>query len=518
MYHFFQVSGASSKTNVSQSSKQKNVDLGPSEIFPTETLSMAYDSSTLPTEKLDLPMLDTSEQSKTQDITLTNQSSSLQDQKMSLPKEREDSGLAKSSSVTPDSPHQAESPDVLTIMSPESISSSPGSGFPQLDQLLSDVEDMQPTSRPVTLDLPLSEFSSEAEQISEFEDLEEQCLSVSPVVQLSEDNKTSVAISEPEHFQASIQVESEAVSANNDVTKISEASVPSSLDIRKYSQCQGGHKTATAFEDSKSVTEETPLQSIQEQHLHSQEATSIEAIQNEDFSSQSLSDLTPETVTTARCFSFDEPVLDPSSENLLTSDKSGPKTSGELSEKSLTPVDYECFPSQSPSVKLKTELASSASDEEYCIPPGYAEVSSMSTHKPPGYAEVMHRGADSPIFEYSDSEPFFDCKQGASDFSETEPDEPGTRSESNRGPSQDHIGRPNVPEKMNRVLLLSSGSEDYEEASFVQEPLYQLQEESDEHYSDASDEEFSLCEASQLPPVRQIEACDDTDKSLTRVR
>ncbi|XP_047432114.1 ankyrin-2 [Mugil cephalus] len=498
------VSGASSKTNVSQTSEQKNVDLGPSQVFPTETPSMAHDSSKLPTENLDLPILGTFDQSKAQDITVT--SSSLQDQKELFPEEREDSKLPKSS---PDSLHQAESPDVLTIMSPDSIPSSPESPFPQIDQLVSDLEDMKPTSRPVTLDVPLSEFSSEEDQISEFEELENQCLtentdtpevSVSPVVPLPEDNKASVVVTEPEHFQTSIQVEPGAFSANNDVTSTSDTSTPSSLDIHKDSQSQGGHKSATTFKDSKSVTGETPLQIIQEQHLHSQEATYVEISENEEYSSQSLSDLTPETVTTARCFSFDELMPNHSLGNLeVSSYEAGPRSSGERSEN----WDYECLPSQSPAVKHKTETTLSASDEDNCIPPGYAEICT----KPPEYAEVVHSGA-----EYSDTEPFFDCKQAASDLSETELDESVTQTGSSGGLPQDRIGHPIMSEK----VLLSSGSEDYEDASFVQEPLYQLREESDEHYSDASDEEFSLCEASQLPPVRQTEACDHTDKSLTR--
>ncbi|KAG7238383.1 hypothetical protein INR49_030890, partial [Caranx melampygus] len=208
-----------------------------------------------------------------------------------------------------------------------------------------------------------------------------------------------------------------------------------------------------------------------------------------------------------------------SSGNIETSsDEDRPMTSGHYSEESLTPEDYDCFSSKSTSVKPKAEMTSSTSDEEYSIPPGYAETS--STHMPPGYAEVVHSGKDSPTFEYSDPEPFFDCKQAASDFSETEPDEPESKARSTESHQQDHLSHsrgPRLQDRVTRGVLLSSGSEDYEDAPFVHEPLHTVHEEREEllHYSEASDEEFLLCEASQLPPVCEIGAYD-TDNTLTR--
>ncbi|XP_041789906.1 ankyrin-3-like [Chelmon rostratus] len=136
--------------------------------------------------------------------------------------------------------------------------------------------------------------------------------------------------------------------------------------------------------------------------------------------------------------------------NLETSsDEDRPRTSGHLSEESLTPVDSECFASQPTSVKPKAEVTSSTSDEEYSIPPGYAESCSATTiyHVPPEYSKVVRSGPDSPTFEYSDPEPYFDCKQAASDFSETELDEadPSTRSSGDQ--PHDHLSHPRVVEK-----------------------------------------------------------------------
>ncbi|XP_062281765.1 ankyrin-2-like [Scomber scombrus] len=199
------------------------------------------------------------------------------------------------------------------------------------------------------------------------------------------------------------------------------------------------------------------------------------------------------------------------------SDEDRLRTSSQQSEQPLTPVEYEGFASQFILAKPNTEMTTSSSDEEYSIPPGYAETScttSNYSHMPPEYAEIVHNNADSPTFQYSDPEPYFDCKQGASDFSETEPDEPETRSRSSRCQPQDNLSLTGKQEKVNRGVLSSSGSEDYEDAFFVHEPLPNVHEESEEllDYSEASDEEFTLCE----PPVCEMGACDDTKKSLTR--
>ena len=716
LYHFLQVSRASSKTNLSESSKQKNVNLGQSQVFPTEMPALAHDSTTPSIEQLELAIPAAFDPRKMQsEITFANQSSSPQekDEKLSFLKQSENCDLVKPSSVTPDSPCETtqDCPDDQIIISSESVPTTSGSGSPQLDQLLSDLEEMKLKFRPETLDLPLSESSDESpeyEQSPEFEDLspedptediDTRRVSVSSLIQLAEDkNQTNVSVTEPAHFQTSIQDEPEIVSVsldqspethdpplskssdesqehdhfqdfgdlssealtenidtqrvavssviqlvNNstsdtnvagtepspqrvsvspsqspaihdtlltessdespeddqirkfvdfspedlnpaedidtkrvsmsvkqltedtnytnvtgtvpahfqtsiqdepeivldslDHTKTSETSVPSSLGSCQDSHLFSSHGVATKgqsdipevhqanpFEedsttdilqskeelqpaissiDSKRLTEEISTQSTQDQPPPLREAPSFEATQSEDMSSQSLSDLTPETVTSARHFSFEELMPYPSSVNIETSsEEDRTRASGQQSEESLTPVDSECFASQPSSGKA--EMTSSTSDEEYSIPLGYEETCSPAnyhTDMPPEYSEVVNSGVNSPTFEYSDPEPYFDCKQAASDFSETEPDEPE--------PST----RARVLEKVNRRVLLSSGSEDYEDASFVHEPLYNLREENEE-----SDEEFTLCEASQPPSVRELGAYDDTDKYLTRVR
>lgn len=605
MYHFLQVSTTSFKTNLSESSNEKNVGLGLSQVFPAKMPPSANDSNKPPIEKLDLPIPGTFDPSETQsEIPLLIQNSSPQEkqEQLSFPSQSEDD-IAKPSSLTPDSNCQTDpdSPDDRIIKSSESTSTPPGSGSPQLDQLLSDLEEMKLKFRPETLDPPLSvstDESPEVDQIYKYAGLsaEDKCPT-------EDGNTVSVSMTEVTehlHFQTSIEDENSLNSL--DPTTTPETSVPIRLgepnDYRvsptesclvpespqifrqvlelslksgvslnlspSRNNCDHANETfssvsspkivaqresempeknlANVFEvnstteslqsqeecestlpsdDTNGLKEETSTQSVQYQIPQLREAASVEDTRTEDLSSQSVSDLTPETVTSARRFSFEELMPYHSSGNVETSsDDDRPMTSGPYSEESLTPEDCDCFASKSTSVKPKAEMTSSTSDEEYSIPPGYAETS--STHMPPGYAEVVHSGKDSPNFEYSDPEPFFDCKQAASDFSETEPDEPESKASSTESQHQDHFSNSRVPRVQGRVtrgVLLSSGSEDYEDAPFVHEPLHTVHEEREEflHYSEASDEEFLLCEASQLPPVCEIGAYD-TDNTLTRVR
>lgn len=597
MYHFFQVSPASSKTNISQDSQQKNLDLGQRQVFPAESPSLPCDSNTVFTKKLELPIPANFDLSKVQfDTTVNNQISAPQEKdKMSSPTS-EDYGLVKPSFMTLESVSQTaqDSPDAATVMSSESTPTPPGSGSPQLDQLLSDLEEMKLKFRPEALKPHSSESTNEipaVNQMYEFQDIFLQDhgpaeysdmlkVNLSSAAQLAVDNP-DIPITEHPHFQTSIQLEHEMVSVIPDVTKLV-TSVPSSSGLHKDSsessneslsspessqrlceemeqpsfhvdafqlsthglnntqkfpsvatksksdipekdicwedattdilQSQEAHELAMPSNDFKGVTEES--QTIPDR-LQLWAANSVDSIHNEDLSSQSLSDLTPETVISARNFSFEELVPNSSSRNLkISSDED--RTSEHHSEGSLTSVDDECFDSESSSVKPKTD-SSSASDEEYNLPPGYAEASSISstyTQIPSGYSPIVHSGADSPTNEYSDPEPYFDCKQGSSDFSEPDPDESETRARSSGGQAQDPS---RVQEKLNQKVLLSSGSEDYEDASFVHEPLYHVDVKREE-MQETSDEEFTLCETSQPPPVCETAAYHDTDKSLTRVR
>ncbi|XP_026158924.1 ankyrin-2 [Mastacembelus armatus] len=600
-----QVSPTSSKPNLSESSEQKNVDLGHNQFFSTKMPALA-NSNTLSTEKLELAIPGSKMQSE---ITFTSESSSLQDkdEQLSFPKQSDPT------SVTPDSTYEAAqaSQDDQIVLSSESTSSPQGSGSPQLDQLLSDLEEMKLKFSPETLDPPLSESNDESPEVDQFynfEDLspQDQCptedsdtvrMSMLSAIQLAEDtNHLPVATTEPTHFQTSIQDEPGLVSAAPDLTKTLETSVSSSLgkakDVSaieslsipdspprsckviepslnsalpfqlfqssKYEenatetlssvsfpkvvaksqsdipennlseddsttetlQNEEEHGLTKTFNNLRDVTEETSTPRIPDQLPHLWEATSAETIQTEEFPSVSFSDLTPEKVISGRHFSFDELMLYPSSGNReIFSDEDRPQSSGQPSEDSLTEIDYEYFVFQPTSVKQRAEVTSSTSDEEYSIPPGYGETScttTVYTQIPPRYEDVVHSGAYSPIYEHSDQEPYYDCKQAASDFSETEPDEPETKTMSSGSQPQDHQSHPRVLEEVNEKVLLSSESEDYEDPSFVHEPLRNVHEERELlHISEASNEEFTLCEVSQ-PHVYEIQEYDDTDKSLTR--
>lgn len=595
MYHFFQVSPASSKANLSRDSQQKNVDLEQRQVFPrTEFPSLLHDSNAISTKKLELPIPATIDIHKTQyDI---NQTKATEEKgKKSFPTLSEGSGIAKPDFVAPESVYQTakDSPDGAPVMSSESTPTPPGSGSPQLDQLLSDLEEMKLKFSPEALDSHLSESTNEIPEVTqmlEFKDilLQDQGpaehsdtvkVSLSSVAELAVGN-LDIEVTEPPHLQTTIQLEHEVVSVIPDVTETA-ASVPVSSGLHKDSpesilspesphrlceemgkpldssthvdafqiskhdlndtqhflsvatksksdileenvcwedattdilQSKERHESDAPFNNLKGATEES--KSVQDR-LHLWEAGSADSIHSEDLSSQSLSDLTPETVICARRFSFEELMANPSSGNLkISSDED--RTSEHRSEGSLTSVDDECFDSQSSSVKPKTD-SFSTSDEEFSIPPGYAEASSVSpsySQIPPAYSHIVRSGADSPTFESSDPESYFDCKRASSDFSEPDLDEPETRARSTGDQIQD---QPRVMEKFNQKLLSSSGSDDYEDASFAHEPLYHIDVKREE-MQETSDEEFTLCRTSQPPPVCETGAYHDTDKSLTRVR
>ncbi|KAK1886178.1 Ankyrin-2 [Dissostichus eleginoides] len=221
---------------------------------------------------------------------------------------------------------------------------------------------------------------------------------------------------------------------------------------------------------------------------------------------------------TSRTYAEIEKTLDHSEGNLeKSSDEDRTNTSGRHSEESLTSVDSDFFVSQSTPVQSNAETTSLTSDEEYSLPAGYPEASSIATiyiHMPPAYEDVVNSCADSPPLDYSDPEPYFDCNQAGSDFSETEPETSSAKGDQ----PKDHYIHPRVLKKVNQRVLLSSGSEDFEDASLVPEPFFKVQEESEVllHYSEASDEEFTLCKASQPPTVLKIGEYCDTDTSLTR--
>ncbi|XP_029948898.1 ankyrin-2-like isoform X2 [Salarias fasciatus] len=594
---FLLVPTASSKKVHSQS---PNVDLEQSQVLSNNTNSLANDMSAQSTERLELLFpgaCDSSEELN--DIAFTAEGDLPTDENsqwVSLPEQNEDSDLATTCSVAPDSQSETSnrSIDVLTKMSPdpESTPSSPESGSPQLDQLLSDLEGMkfnlqQETTNPPSLE---TTGNSEVDQSDKLEDLsvvdpesrDDLEDPMSPDEVLDGDDHTSAGTTEPTHFHTSAEDDRGKDSVVLSVTKTSETAVPSSIGFHEDSPvsptsiptssqavCEDMEPTLTSrfcddmFQDGNNIgnapdifpsaatesqidtVREHPIDHFQEdytadivqtqeelqplplcndlkdtteetstesnQNLYLMEASSVETYQSEDYSSQSLSDMTPETVTTARHFSFEELMQFPSSRNSTSSDEDKPRDGGQLSVEALIPADHEYF--QSTSVISKPELTSSTSDEEYSINSA-AEVSSTSavnTHIPPRYSEVVNSSTDSPTFDYSDPEPFFDCKQAASDFSE--PEEAEARAKSSGMKPLSRFRHLRGPENNDRRVLLSSGSEDYEDATFVHEPFHHVDSEELLHYS-ASDEEFILCEASQPPPVCEIGPFDDTDKSL----
>ncbi|XP_045074256.1 ankyrin-2-like [Coregonus clupeaformis] len=118
------------------------------------------------------------------------------------------------------------------------------------------------------------------------------------------------------------------------------------------------------------------------------------------------------------------------------------------------------------------EVAASAHDEEifmeFILPPKYTETSSSSSHKPkpPTYTEVIRGSTTMHLYEDSDPETYFDCKQGVSDFSETEPDElkKGERSGVGRTRGQaSHSGAPG--RKYQKPTALPGCSDDIKEES-----------------------------------------------------
>ncbi|XP_034043257.1 uncharacterized protein LOC117525509 isoform X2 [Thalassophryne amazonica] len=266
-------------------------------------------------------------------------------------------------------------------------------------------------------------------------------------------------------------------------------------DLREEGSTTGIHQELhESNRSSEGVEEETSVKSLQDQLPYMFGDISLESLQTEDSCSQSLSDLTPETVTSAKHFSFGEPIPYPGAENYDPFWDEDRTATTQHSGEYLTVIS-ETFASESSELEPRAEGSSSTSDEDYCIPPGYEEISVNYNLRPSQATEVVHSDTDSPVFEYSDPESYFDCKQGASDFSEVEPDEPKTETRSSGDQLQGHSIHTEENNKMTEKSLLSSGSEDYEDAPYIQDQSQNFHKESEEesvHSSGASDEEFSL--------------------------
>ncbi|XP_042171161.1 ankyrin-2-like, partial [Oncorhynchus tshawytscha] len=325
------------------------------------------------------------------------------------------------------------------------------------------------------------------------------------------------------------------------------------------------------------VTPQTP-ETVTTYRSHLRDSTPPETLEYDEQSPQSLSDVTPqtpETVTVSRHFSFEEliPYQSPRYLNML-SEELRPNTSEQPSDNPVTPVEEE-FSSPVTPVEVKShvsqpgpvdpmaemvsaqpdpvepraemvsaqpgpvepraemvsaqpvpEVTASAHDEEFfmefSLPPEYAEASS-SIHKPnpPAYAEIIGGSTTMHLYEDSDPETYFDCKQGVSDFSEMEPDELKKRESSGVGQTQGQASHSGALEptallvcsavrKHKRGVLLSSWSEDYDDAPYddIKEESEELAQSPGTHRDDSA-----FYQAPQeLPPLRSADDDDSLDR------
>lgn len=584
------VSPTTSMENLSETSIENNVHIGRTQVFTPEIASFAHESKMLPTEQTELPAPGTFGLSKTQsEMALMSQSCSSQEhfETLSFPKHSEKHGLVKSNSMSLDSLCQTtkSSKDDRTLRSSKSAPTPTGSESPQLDQLLSDLEEMKLKFRPEVLDPPLSLSRDECPENNESykckdlsprdewsaEGTDEIRDNMSPFIPLAEDTiHTNEAVKASSDLLASIQ--NEPVTVTSGQMETSETSTPSDIGDKDTAELLSTSETPLVFckvlessvikcdknttetlslvsfdsvaaknlseqsdenltdlfpecsttdipqsqeelELAKAsnslwgVTGEISLQSSQNQLPNLLETLSDQASHYEDVSSQSHSDLTPETVTSARHFSFEEPVP---YDDL--------RASGKYSEDYVTQEDIECFATQASVIKPEMTLLPLGEEN---ITSGSREPCSTTIyypHMPTEDVEVVHNGADDSVFEYSDPEQYFDCKQASSDLSETETVEPDPSTRSSGLQLHDNPSHCGVLEKVDQRVMMSSESEDYEDAPLVHGPLRNLYDENKESLrsSEASDEEFTLCEPSQSSPVYKTGTFDDSDKYLTR--
>lgn len=203
----------------------------------------------------------------------------------------------------------------------------------------------------------------------------------------------------------------------------------------------------------------------------------------------------PEAVS-SRCFGF-EKLLPTTFEKPVNDDE--PRAGSRYSKVLGTTMEVS-----ETQTLLDYDQALSPSENEYCIPPGYDEVSPIF-----GSTAVQPKAA-SPTFELSDTDAYYDCKQGASDLSETEFEETEAKLH------QQSYNNPNKQKHFYKTLLPSE-RDNHEDSPFTYEDFYNVQE---ENYEDSSDEEFTLCEAPPKMTFCEIATRDsdddDTNKSMSR--
>lgn len=574
-YHLSQVSSAASKTNLTETSQYSSQ----CQIFSNK----AHDIDTLPTDRTELFVTEHCGSCEADsDVTLIKQTSFPEEQckQLSFDK-REDCDSANYITVTQESDSHVyqERLDDLNILSPEYTSTSPKSESSEPKQL----ERMEPLYRTEDESPDYICKSSGDDENSRFEStditehktpsyqayrvpigqeqfhtsIQEELKITIPNSDITQETDLSFVLdsdkespsiptaplTHPELAQTFCEVREPSLNATipSDIFQSDlnnqnsfEPSAPASFlehitkeepetSEKHFIDLPGGSTAVLQlgdkeFEDelftSASVVNENMSRRYSEnQQLDFTEESSLKTTQNEEFSS--LSDVTPETVTDARHFIFEEFIPQPSSE-LNESYSNHERPQGEDSEDQRN-VNPGCFTS---TVTPKQEIPLLTSEENGCITSQYAETgTTTSSYIPPKYFKGVPSGVESLANECSDQEPYFDCKQAESDFSETEPDESDPKVNCRGYVPLSQVSNPTGHQKTNQRIVLSSGSEEFDDAYIVHhEPLCNVDEEEEEllHHTETSEDEFTLCEASQ-PPALCSES-DDTDKYLTRVR
>ncbi|XP_061762519.1 ankyrin-2-like isoform X10 [Nerophis ophidion] len=597
-----QVSTASSKANLSEPTEQKDHYL--EDFVKNKMTSMLSNTNTMFSENIELPIAGTCYPSKTPFETTLTDALRHDKENVVFPEQSEEFG-----SIINEPAQDSGEEEIIT--SSNSTPTGPDSVSPQLDQLLSDLEEMKDKFDLKPFCLPLLEpndESSNVDLIHDFKELqpEDECPtggSTSPsvsIIQLEEDtNKTNVTVTWSPPFQTYDQPAEDPVASDLTIIQsnlrtdrdsvplsgalsypdfpqtgceIFEPSLESNFSEDavppiKYNESEEKVLSSASFPI---VSEETSSDEYEE-HFRSdnvqsqgheslllpgeREDTARNCLKDKsttlykepsDFQKGYYSSDLPFNLmvdrapqTTERQFRSAESIVCPTSaKSEKSSDGISPRSSVQYletftSERQLSfeelmpakyssdvinskagfqnPADCEVPNTQACLVEPNTEMPSLTSDEECAIFPVYAErdsATSTFSHMPPEYGDNVRSGAYGPASEYSDPEPFFDCRQATSDFSETEPDETEFRSIPSKGqPGDSHPGR---REHVYRHALLSSGSEDWEDAFVVQETFRTVPNKTEDIFHSEA-EELTVCEV----PGSEIGAFDDTN-TLTR--
>ncbi|XP_030207414.1 ankyrin-2 isoform X14 [Gadus morhua] len=174
---------------------------------------------------------------------------------------------------------------------------------------------------------------------------------------------------------------------------------------------------------------------------------------------------------------------------------------------------------------IGAETASAPSDN-VSLPSMHEE---MNNAEPPTYADVVHGVLHTTKYESSDPEAFFDCQQASPESSETEAGDAKRESRSQRRQPDDRFNlqrreKPNVKFNDSAIqiheprVLWSSGSESYEDASYVNESSEDIYVESEEmvHSHNSNNEDSAFYEASKKHAARGGPEPVEEDTSLAR--